>query len=78
MLPIVRDVIEQDEAGEADGGVGFAEVEVDASGMGELGREYFVSLVFLGFLSPLLGGALPSSDFFSMVRFFFKVLRALA
>lgn len=54
MLPIVRDVIEQEGAGEADGGVGFAEVEVDARGMGELGREYFVSLV-LFFLVGFLG-----------------------
>lgn len=46
VLPIIRDVIEKEGAGETDGGVSFAEVEVDAVGMGGLGGEYFVSLVF--------------------------------
>ena len=42
VLPIVREVIEQERVGENDGSVGFAEVVVDAVGMGTLGGEYMV------------------------------------
>lgn len=42
VLPIIREVIEQEGFGEAEGGVGFAEVVVDAAGMGTLGGEYMV------------------------------------
>lgn len=42
VLPIIREVIEQQGFGEEDGGVGFAEVVVDAVGMGGLGGEYMV------------------------------------
>ncbi|MCJ1471312.1 hypothetical protein MMC07_009960, partial [Pseudocyphellaria aurata] len=43
VLPLVRDAIEKDKIGENEGGVGFAEVEVDAPGMGDLGGEYFIN-----------------------------------
>lgn len=45
VAPVIRDVIEKDEIGESEGGVGFAEVEVDAPGLGGLGGEYFVSML---------------------------------
>ena len=34
--------------GEEQGGVGFAEVEFDAPGMGDLGLRYFVSSAYIG------------------------------
>ena len=40
--PIVKEAIENG-IGEEQGGVGFAEVEFDAPGMGDLGMRYFVS-----------------------------------
>lgn len=46
MLPIIREVIEQQGFGEEYGGVGFAEVVVDAVGMGTLGGEYMVRIFF--------------------------------
>ena len=41
VMPIVREAIESG-VGEQQGGVGFAEVEFDAPGMGDLGIRYFV------------------------------------
>ena len=43
--PIVREAIENG-VGEEQGGVGFAEVEFDAPGMGDLGMRYFVSIAY--------------------------------
>lgn len=39
--PIVREAVEGG-IGEGQGGVGFAEIEFDAPGMGDLGMRYFV------------------------------------
>lgn len=43
MFPIVKYLIEREGVGEAEGGVGLVEVEVDAVEMAPLGGEYFVS-----------------------------------
>lgn len=48
VAPLIRDAIEKDKIGESEGGVAFAQVEVDAPGMGGLGMEYSVSFYFLG------------------------------
>lgn len=47
VLPIIREGIEQQGFGEEHGGVAFAEVVVDAVGMGTLGGEYMVRIIFL-------------------------------
>jgi hypothetical protein len=39
----VRDIFEKGGAGEADGGIGFAEVTIDAVGISGLGEYYLVS-----------------------------------
>ncbi|MCJ1423306.1 hypothetical protein MMC29_001188 [Sticta canariensis] len=43
ILPLLHDAIEKEGVGESEGGVGFAEVEVDAPGMMRLGTEYFIN-----------------------------------
>jgi hypothetical protein len=52
---MVKDLIEKEGVGEAEGGVGFAEVKVDAVEMAPLGGEYFVSWVsfFLSFFTSV-------------------------
>ena len=42
VLPVIREVIEEDGAGESHGSIGFAEVEFDAPDNGELGMRYMV------------------------------------
>ena len=46
MLPLVKNAIEKDGLGEEEGGIGFAEIEIDAVDMAGLGLEYFVSSCF--------------------------------
>jgi len=40
--PLVRDLIEEERVGEAEGGLGFAEVELDSTLIGDLGVKYMV------------------------------------
>ena len=52
--PIVKEAKESG-VGEEQGGVGFAEVEFDAPGMGDLGLRYFVSSVLAWAETMVLG-----------------------
>lgn len=40
--PLVKSLIEQEKVGEAEGGLGFAEVELDSTLIGDLGVKYMV------------------------------------
>lgn len=51
MSPLLKELIEDQGIGEKEGGIGYAEVELDAATIGDLGVTYMVMLirVFLAF-----------------------------